>query len=105
MGCDVSLAGLRWQARRNLSDHARLLAALPPEDSDAADTAEQEYQHHQQHHQHQEYSHSANGFPPGEGEAAGGVVAWEGQDGRAGEAEEDGMAIDDGEVRACCSRG
>lgn len=86
----------RWQARRNLSDHARLLAALPSEESEVADTAEHEYQH-------QQYSRSAHGFPPGEG-------AWARQDrdggagAGAGEADEDGMAVDGGEVRGS-SRG
>lgn len=89
----------RRQARRNLSDHARLLAALPSEESEANENAEQDCQHQHQY-QYQEYGHSSQGSV---GRDAGGVGAWGGQegggDGDEG-AEEDGMAVDDGEVRA-----
>ncbi|CAN0415899.1 unnamed protein product, partial [Ectocarpus fasciculatus] len=46
------------RARRNLSDHARLLAALPSEESESTDTGE-----HHHHHQPQAAGYGY-GFPP-----------------------------------------
>ncbi|CAM9613617.1 unnamed protein product [Ectocarpus sp. 6 AP-2014] len=91
------------RARRNLSDHARLLAALPSEEAEATDTGE--YQHH--HHQPQAEGYDY-GFPTAEGgrvessitghEGAGGEAGAGGGDTAGGWAEEVEMAIDDGQV-------
>eukprot|EP00752_Nemacystus_decipiens_P013797 g12249.t1 len=88
------------RARRNLSDHARLLAALPSEESEISEIADTDTaEHSQQNHlyQHRDYSHHVHGFLSGEETGSGVVRACVGQHEGAREAGEDGMAIDDGE--------
>eukprot|EP00903_Cladosiphon_okamuranus_P016060 g14826.t1 len=87
------------KARRNLSDHARLLAALPPEDSEAADAAA-DADHTHQEYQYQ-YQHQHGVLPVMEAGVAG-AGRRQDEDGNegAGEVDEDGMAIDHEEDNA-----
>lgn len=86
------------QARRNLSDHARLLASLPSEEPDIADA--DEYKHRQQ----QQHQQQSSGFTYLSEERRQAGLSSTGRDrGGHGDAarngeENDGMAIDDGQA-------